>query len=153
MRTFITTVFLFINLTIFAQQAMTFRQAENREIRISRLDSIYPSGLHSDSTKAVFWDRQDEFISSYKKTLQDLGNFLKSNDFSWGKQTKCFNRIYLNKNGQIDYFLYNFSKDAIEPEKEREFDLLLNRFINDYKFPMTAETRFAQCSPVRYDDN
>lgn len=143
-------VFAFWQLS--AQQAMTFQQAEQNGIRISQLDSIYPSGLAADSTKAVFGTRQQEFVAAYQKTLQDLGRFLKSNQFSWEKQTRCFNRIYFSKEGKVDYFLYQFSKDAITPEKEKQFNVLLSRFIRDYRFPMTAATGFAQCSPVRYGE-
>jgi len=144
---------LFICSISFSQnRAMTFLKAEKQGISITALDSIYPSALHSDSTKAVFGNKQQEFIQAYKKTLQDLAAFLKSNNFSWGKQTKCFNRIYFNKDGGIDYFLYNFGKDEITPEKQARFDGLLNRFIKDYRFTMKATTGFAQCSPVRYSD-
>jgi len=152
MKTTFTTFFLLISLTIFAQKAMTFEDAEKNGIRISQLDSIYPSGLHADSTKAVFWDKQDEFIKAYQKTLQDLGAYLKANNFSWDKQTRCFNRIYFSKDGTIDYFLFNFSKDAITPEREKQFAVLLNKFVKDYRFPLSATTGFAQCSPVRYSD-
>jgi len=131
---------------------MTFRQAEENGVRTSKLDSIYPSGLDADSTKAVFWNKQDEFIKAYQETLQALGNYLKENKFSWNKQTRCFNRIYFSKDGKVDYFLYNFSKGELTPEKEKQFDTLLNQFIKKYKFPLTAKTGFAQCSPVRYND-
>ena len=151
-----TLLILFFSLFVFTcisqNNAMTFKQAEKNGIRISKLDSIYQSGLHSDSTKAVFWGKQDEFINAYQKTLQELGKYLKTNKFSWDKQTKCFNRIYFNKSGQIDYFLYNFGENDITLEKEKQFDALLNQFIKKYKFPMTAETGFAQCSPVKYND-
>lgn len=154
MKTILSTlIFTLLVLTSASQnKAMTFQQAEKNGIRISKLDSIYPSGLHADSVKAVFWNKQDEFINAYQKTLQDLGKYLKTNKFSWEKQTKCFNRIYFNKSGRIDYFLYNFSKGEITLEKEKQFDALLNQFIEEYKFPMTSKTGFAQCSPVKYND-
>lgn len=154
MKTIITTLMLTL-LAINSQsqnKVLTFQEAEKEGIKVSKLDSIYPSGLHSDSTKAVFWNEQDQFIKSYQKTLQDLGKYLRDNHFSWGKQTKCFNRIYFNDKGKIDYFLYNFRKDEITPEKEKQFDTLLKEFIKTYQFPMKAKTGFAQCSPVTYND-
>jgi hypothetical protein len=66
----------------FSQKAMTFRQAEESGIRVSKLDSLYPSGLHADSTKSVFHHQQNEFISAYQNMLQDLGKYLKANGFS-----------------------------------------------------------------------
>ncbi len=154
MKTILTT----FGFTLFAlssqsqNKAFTFQEAQKQGITISKLDSIYPSGLHSDSTKAVFWNEQDEFIKAYQQTLQDLGKYLKDHQFSWGKQTKCFNRIYFNEKGKVEYFLYNFRKDEITPEKEKQFDALLKEFIKTYQFPMKAKTGFAQCSPVTYSD-
>jgi hypothetical protein len=153
MKTLFSALLLLTVSTCFSQKAMTFQQASKSGVRISQLDSIYASALHSDSSKAVFWHSQEEFIDAYKSTLQTLGDFLKQNGFTWGKETGCFNRIYFNKEGGVDYFLYSFNKDVITPEKEKQFDVLLNRFIKDYKFPMKAGTGFSQCSPVRYRDH
>jgi len=83
--------------------------------------------------------------------LQDLADFLKKNDFTWGKTTRCFNRIYFKSNGSIDYFLYMFNT-PIDPEKEQQFDALQNQFIQSYKFGMAAPVNFSQCGPVVYND-
>ncbi len=138
--------------TLTAQVVMTFQAADKKGVTIEKLDSLYKSGMHSDSTKAVFWNKEDEFINAYSKTLQDLAQYLHDNKFKWGKETSCFNRIYYNKNGHIDYFLYNFGKKQITKEKQIQFEVLLNQFIKSYQFPMTAAVNFAQCSPVRYRD-
>jgi hypothetical protein len=135
---------------LFPQKAMTFRQAENSGLRVSKLDSLYPSGLHTDSSQSVFHKQQDEFIAAYQSMLQDLGKYLKANGFSWEKPTAGFNRIYFNGEGTIDYFLYNFRKGEITEEKEKQFDVLLNKYIKTYKFPLKAKSGFAQCSPVKY---
>jgi hypothetical protein len=149
-RNFLSLLFVALTFSLFPQKAMTFQQAEKSGVRASKLDSVYPSGLHVDSMQSVFHHRQDEFIAAYQKMLQDLGKYLKANGFTWGKPTAGFNRIYFNGNGTIDYFLYNFKKGEITEEKEKQFDALLNKFIKTYQFPMKAKTGFAQCSPVRY---
>jgi hypothetical protein len=135
-----------------SQKAMTFNAAENQGIRLTYLDSTYRSGLHSDSTKAVFGNKQEDFINAYRQLLQDLGSHLRVQGFMWGKETKCFNRIYFSQDGAIDFFLYNFYKDQISTEQEKVFDAHLNQFIKTYRFPLKADTKFSQCSPVRYND-
>jgi hypothetical protein len=150
MKNILMLTFLSAAFSLFSQKAMTFQQAEKSGIRVTNLDSLYPSGLHVDSTKSVFHHHQDEFIAAYQGMLQDLGKYLKANGFNWGKPTPGFNRIYFNKKGTIDYFLYNFRKGDVAEEKEKQFDVLLNKFIKTYQFPMKAKTGFAQCSPVRY---
>jgi len=136
-------------------KALTFQEAEKRGISIQHLDSIYKSAIHDDVKLAVFKSaaEQEKLKAAYNRLLQDLGSFLKANNFRWENQTRCFNRIYLNADGNIDYFLINFPKDQITTEKEKEFSRLLNLFIRDYKFALTANEKFAQCSPVKYSDN
>jgi hypothetical protein len=134
----------------FAQKAMTFNEAEQSGIKISTLDSLYKSALHNDSSLAVFKDNQNEFIAAYQDLIKGLSQYLNANNFSWIKDTRCFNRIYFNKTGKIDYFLYDFQAGQLTKEKEAQFDVLLNKFIDGYQFPLKAETDFAQCSPVKY---
>ena len=147
-------IILFVFSTYFthAQKAMTFEKAKTTGISISQLDSLYQSALHSDSTKAVFGKQQGEFTKNYMQLLKDLNGYLHEHHYKWEQETRCFNRIYFNKDGSIDYFLYNFKKDAIAPEKEKQFEGLLNEFIKTYRFPMSAPVKFAQCSPTVYRD-
>lgn len=134
----------------YGQKAMTFNEAKENGISIAHLDSIYKSGIHADTTLAVFITNQDEYIVAYKKLLHDLGAFLKENDFLWENRTKGFNRIYFDKSGKIDFFLYNFRPDQLTAEQENRFKELLNEFITNYQFSLTANIGFAQCSPVTY---
>src|SRR5690349_17483313 len=91
-------------------QVFSEKEAEKQGNSYKRLDGIYPSALHLNPILAVFKtpQEQENFQKAYIKFMQDLNAFLKANNFSWGKQTTCFNRIYFNANGVVDYFLYSF---------------------------------------------
>jgi len=111
--------------------------------------------VHSDTSLAIFKTEteQDVLLQAYIKLLQDFGQFLSNNNFKWEKPTRCFNRIYFSSNGTTDYFLFNFLgkiEDKPTENIEKEFQRILNVFISDYKFPLTAKTKFAQCSPTTY---
>ncbi len=134
---------------------LTFQDAEKQGISIKHLDSIYTSAVHTDTSMAVFKteSEQQAMHQAYTILLQDFGLFLSNNNFHWEKPTRCFNRIYFNTDGTIDYFLFNFlgkPEDKPVKEKEKEFQRLLNVFIADYVFSITAPTKFAQCSPTTY---
>lgn len=153
----ITTLSLVFTIAVVNGQhfGMTFQDAEKQGITIPHLDSVYKSAVHVDTAKAVFkTEKQQEGVQEkYMKLLQDFGKFLTKNKFTWEKPTRCFNRIYFNSDGTIDYFLYNFlgkPADKLSDEKEKEFTRLLNSFIKDYKFGITANEKFAQCSPTTY---
>jgi len=133
---------------------LTFEDAEKQGI-LHDLDSLYKSAMHTDTSKAVFKTEEEvnAMLGAYTKLLQDLGHFLSDNNFKWNKPTRCFNRIYFNTDGSVDYFLFNFlgkTNDKPSAKKQKEFQRLLTLFIKDYKFALTADTKFAQCSPVTY---
>lgn len=137
--------------------ALTFEQAAKQGISYEKLDSIYVSAIHADTSKAAFKTEaeQSKLFEAYTQLLKTFGKYLTSNNFSWNAPTKCFNRIYMKPDGSIDYFLYHFiskpgQPEPISEEKRIEFERLLNRFIQSYKFGVTASTKFAQCSPVSY---
>lgn len=153
---FILSIFFIISFQVFGQQAgLTFQNAEKQGILIEELDRSYQSALHSDTSLAVFKTDAEQIAmqKAYHGLLQDLGKFLSQNNFDWKGPTKCFNRIYFNSDGTIDYFLFNFlGTNSPKPsaDVEEEFEKLLNIFISDYKFKLTANTKFSQCSPVTY---
>jgi len=141
--------FLFISAFSYGQKAMSFSEAKEKGI-FPKVDSIYKSAVHDDSSKAVFKTDEEieKHIEAYQKFLQEFGAFLFENNFKWVEQTRCFNRIYMSPDGTIDYFLYQFK--GLDPEKEKEFNRLLALYIKDHKFGVISPVRFAQCSPVTY---
>ncbi len=135
--------------------AISRQEADSHGIKVTVLDSLYLSAVHVDSTQAVFkTEAQQEMLQNqYIQLLQDLGNYLAKNNFKWERPTGCFNRIYFNQNGGIDYYIFSFrgkSEEKPSPEQELEFTRLVNLFIQDYKIGMTADQKFAQCSPTTF---
>ena len=146
----ITLSLLILNNRVLGQQIMTFKKAT--EVGLSpKLDSLYLGGVDSDSTKSVFKDSKS-YIEAYQKFIKDLSTFLAKNNFKWGKEVRCFNRIYFSEKGTIDYFIYSFKEGQLTPEQEVQFSDLLERFTKTAKFALQPTKQFAQCSPVRYND-
>lgn len=142
---------------IFGQHlGITFQDAEKKGISVPKLEGEYKSAINFvDSSVAVFKTEveQKKVSEAWFKLLKDFGKFLSDNNFKWEKPTRCFNKIYFNNNGAIDYFLYNFlgEKENIpSDERQKEFNSLLNLFISNYKFPLTANVKFAQCGPITF---
>jgi len=135
--------------------ALCFLDAEKQGISMQHLDSIYKNAVNSDTSLAIFKTdaEQEKLQQSYTKLLKDLGNYLLKNNFKWEKKTQSFNKVYFNNDGSIDYFLFVFRGSAEEKpseSKQKEFLRLLNLFIKDYKFALTANTKFTQCGGAAY---
>lgn len=154
MKLSITTLILGLSLTSFAQQCTTFNSYEAQGGSVELLDSLYPSAMHIDSTIAVFHGREREFQIAWITLLQEFGTHLKQNGFVWGEPTRCFNRVYFNKDGGVDTFLFNFLTDEFDPDKEKRFEELLNEYIKGYKLKLDgpATSQFAQCGPATFMD-
>lgn len=124
------------------------------QLMSQHLDSIYLSAVHTDTSLAVFKtaDEQQKLITAYTEFLKEFGAFLKDHQFTWGGKTKCWNRIYFDNTGSVDYYIYDF-KTPIEKEKEIRFRQLFAQYIETHPINIKANRKFAQCSPVTYIDN
>lgn len=135
---------------------MPFLEAEGKGIFIDSLDLIYESAVNVDSSKAVFKEETDieRAMLAYRDMNKDFGKFLKENNFKWPFAITCFQKVYFNNDGSIDYFIFNFLGEPpykISAEQEMKFKELLNKFISTYKFPITADMKYTQCSTIVYE--
>lgn len=151
MKTILVLILSIIAGTATAQTGASFEEIKAAGVSISHLDSTYKSAIHTDKKLAAFPGREEQVQKAYIAMLTDLATFLKKHDFKWAETVHCFNRVYFNSDGRIDYFLYNF-RGSITPEKQAGFKQLLNEFIATYQFGMKNKVKFVQCSPVTYQD-
>jgi len=132
---------------------MTFQIAKEEGIEMKELDANYPSPLDSDSSSAaIFGVEQGQYIKYYQEYLGDLGHYLAEQGFKWERPRWCFNKIYFNEEGKVDYFLYNFRPGEITDEMAVEFQKHLENFVKESEFPAKPNSAFSQCSPVTYAD-
>lgn len=148
MKLILALILVCVSAYVHSQVILKLKEVE--ENRIIELDSIYKSGFHVDTSLAVFKTNPDEYYQTWVKFNQQLGKFLSANNFYWEETTKGFNRIYFNKNGGIDYWLFHINEGQISKEVEEQFEMLLNKFAAEHKFPLSADVGFAQCGGAQY---
>jgi hypothetical protein len=148
----ILTMLLFGTLQSFGQHVgMSIQQLREKNIKIEDIEKNYKNAIDTPPAESVF--KTEELQPAYEKLLKDFSAFLFQKNFKWERKTKCFQRIYFNTDGTIDYFIFNFlgkPEDQPSPEKQTEFEKLVNLFVQDYKFALSAKVKFAQCSPTSY---
>lgn len=139
----------------FAQHiASTFQAVENTDISMQKLDAIYPPAVATDQSRAVFkGNAASGFIKAYTNMQQSLGKYLHANGFSWEKPVPIFTRVYFAPDGTINYYLVNLANAGLSDKETKSFLSLLHKFIESYKISYTANSRFAQCSPVLFKNN
>jgi len=143
---------IFFVKSVFAQHvADTFQHAETSGYSMQQLDKQYKSAIGAGDV--VFkGDDEARLITAYTTMLYDLNKYLNQNNFRWNSKVRIFNRIYFEPDGSISYYLVNLEPTGLDVEKQKAFVDLLSKFIQYYKIKITANTRFAQCSPVVYED-
>lgn len=137
-----------------AQTCITFQQAEKNGKGQAQLDSLYLPAFHADSTKAVFpGKRQDEFSKAWTAYFSGLMKYLAKNDFTWEKETNCFQKIYFSPSGKVEYWLYNFQKKDNVPEAtQQQFEALLLEYSKKHRIRIKADVPFTQCATVVFYD-
>ena len=129
---------------------MRLSEAEAQGLTSTRLDSLYAPAL-SDSL-AVFAGNESSYVDAYFEMNRALSTYLNEQNFILGSSIKCYQRIYFNEEGSIDYFIYSFEENVMDEERMQEFEQLLNEFIITYEFPLASKKRFSQISPVNLRD-
>lgn len=137
------------------EKTMTFLEAEGKGILFDSLNLVYKSAVSIDTSNSVFKNETDKEKATiaYQNLLNDFGKFLKKNNFKWPFATTCFQKVYFREDGNIDYFLFNFLGEPpyeVSADQETKFKKLMNEFIKSYKYPITANMKFAQCGTVVY---
>lgn len=142
---------IFSHFTLAQTKVLSFDQAPTLEIDIQQLDEQYPPALGPGS-EVVYKDQDQAFIKAYAGMLNQLNRFLNEKGFYWETPVRCFNRVYFNEKGTVDYYLFQFKTGTVSDVKQKQFAQLVEKFLNGYQFEMSHNKRFAQCSPVLYQD-
>lgn len=135
-----------------AQQCMTFQDMEKNGLSLAKLDSLYPNALGSGKAEGAFKSQQ-KFGKQWAQFHEDLMLYLNTNGLKWGKPTNCFNKIYFNADGKIEYWFFNFFKaDSIPENIQAKYLELITAFSKIYTFKDKIPSQFTQCATVTFFD-
>ncbi|CAM1345071.1 hypothetical protein [Tenacibaculum amylolyticum] len=116
------------------------------------LDATYQNLLNPDfSTK----EQYTEVVNSWRGFHEKVNTILQTNKFSWevAKPTiTVVNKIYFDKNGNIDHFLVNIKNPDISDEVKESYRKLLAENIDKLSINLKRKEQFAQCGKVKYQN-
>ena len=131
--------------SLHGQKVLSFSEAKEQGITTKGLDSLYCSSVEDGSGNFVF-ESKEEVAAAWTKMLTDISSFLFKNAEIKNIEVKLFQRVYFNKEGKIDYYLYNIrNKDDVTEEQLQQITDVLNEFVKDYQFSLSADRDFVQC--------
>lgn len=150
MRIFLS-IILSLGLThVDAQVVMTFDAADGAGLRVSQLERAYNVALAEGEALYVpeMDGRQEEEM--FVALRYQLADSLKAWGFKWERTTSVKNRIFLNAEGRLDYFIYSTVPHFTSPMDFTRFEDLLVRFFSTYQLPQSPSTRIVRCAPITF---
>lgn len=90
---------------------------------------------------------------SWSEFHKNVSQFIKEENFKWEVPDSTItiqNRIYFDKNGTIDYYLFKIKNPSISAEKRAEYEKVLQKFSKKVKLDLNREEKYAQCGNIKY---
>ena len=120
------------------------------EMKKLNLDSIYPNLLNP---RNVTESEYKSVTKSWSEFHQKMSKYIKEEEFTWEVQDstiKISNRIYFDKNGNVEYYSFRIQNSNVTSEKRLEYEKLLLKFSEKEKVDLQRDNKFAQCGNIKY---
>lgn len=104
-----------------------------------------PSNTSEAERKSVF--------NSWSNLHKNVTRFLKEEKFDWevpDSTISIYNRIYFDKNGNINYYVFNINNPSVTEEKKAEFENVLLKFSKNVQLELQRDQEFSQCGKTKY---
>ncbi|CAM1360664.1 conserved hypothetical protein [Tenacibaculum sediminilitoris] len=120
------------------------------EIKKLELDTKYKNLLNPEFTAD---EEYEEVRKSWINFHKQVGEILKENDFEWeikGNSIIILNKIYFNKNGEVDYMVFKVMNENVTDGKKEAYEKLLSENITKLKIDLKRKEKYAQCGKIKY---
>ena len=98
-------------------------------------------------------DERESVINSWSNFHKKVTKFLEEENFDWevpDSTIRIYNRIYFDKDGNINYYVFNIKNPSISMEKKVEFENVLLKFSKNVQLELQRDQEFAQCGKTKY---
>ena len=96
---------------------------------------------------------REAVINSWTNFHKKVNEFLEEENFSWevpDSTISIYNRIYFDKNGNVNYYVFNINNPSITEDKKTEFENVLMQFSKNVKLELQRDQEFSQCGKTKY---
>ncbi|HEY6161027.1 MAG TPA: hypothetical protein VI112_07385 [Bacteroidia bacterium] len=136
-----------------SQNCMTFQDMGKNGVRLTQLDSLYPNALKTETFEGVFPEgkKLKKFDKAWAGFYEELMNYFSKSGLKWDKPTYCFNKIYFDADGNVQYWFFNFMKeDNIPADVQAKYLQGIKEFSKTHQIKIKAGTKFSQCASVTF---
>ena len=96
---------------------------------------------------------RESVINSWSNFHKKVSKFLLEEKFDWevpDSTISIYNRIYFDKNGNINYYVFNINNPSISEGKKAEFETVLAKFSKSVQLELQRDQAFSQCGKTKY---
>ena len=114
------------------------------------LDHTYTNLL---DPRNVAPEEYQAITASWAAFHKKVDKYLKATDFKWNvpdSTISIVNRIYFDKNGAIEYYMFRVINPSVPAEKRAEFEAVLQEFSKEVQLDLSRDEQFAQCGKTKY---
>jgi hypothetical protein len=101
------------------------------------------------SEEYLFKGREEEWKKCWIKLMHDLNQFMRQKGLMINPNTKCFNRIYFNKDGTIKAYLYHI--EGLTNEQVNFFDESIFQFLISQKITIETNQNYWQYGTLKFE--
>ncbi len=109
------------------------------------LDNSYTNLLDPKGYKQKEYNYVKSKWSNFHKKF---GDYIKSKNFQWNVKDSAIiirNRIYFNKLGKVDYYIFKIVNSTVSYKKQQEFGKLLQEFCQKTQLNLERNHKYVQC--------
>lgn len=120
------------------------------ELKKMNLDSAYTNLL---DPRNVTESEYKIVTASWSEFHKKASQFIKEENFKWevpDSTITILNRIYFDKNGTIDYYIFKIRNSSVSAEKRDEYEKVLQKFSKEVKLDLKRDEKYAQCGKIKY---
>src|ERR1051326_3027290 len=146
-------LFMLVSSAMLSQNCMTFQDMEKNGVRMTQLDSLYPNAMKTTTFEGVFPEgkKLKKFDKAWGGFYEELMNYFSKSGLKWEKPTYCFNKIYFDADGNVQYWFFNFMKeDNIPADVQAKYLQGIKDFSKTHQIKIKAGTKFSQCASVTF---
>lgn len=128
-----------------AQRIMSIPEARKSGMTREGMDALYMSAFNmQDTTLEAFPGQTEAFMAQWDSTLNQLKSYLNAHGLRFDAGQKMIYSSFFSKDGHMEHF-HHFFKPALDENKEKQFDGLVDPFFRSFVFPMAPDQPFRQC--------
>jgi hypothetical protein len=121
---------------------LSFAEAEKRGLDIAALREEYSAAIEA------FPNQKADLADGWKRLQYALRDRFRENCSKDLSGHKVFSLVLFEPDGRISWVFHR----GLEPDEEVAFCEVVEELAEDYRFPLTASSRFSQCGTTHFKE-